>query len=269
MPFVLSVSGSTILSETSRLHELFQWGCGALEIGSFADSQAYAYVLQQCRARSMKLAIHSPFYRDGNRYGLLANEASAWTELERDLSLAQQDGLSYLLVHFPYLRQPVEGDLPELIQQVAQRLGALSRSYGVPLLAEPKLGPDCDPAMLCLMHTLSQEQLAAWGLPFCLDVGDIYLAAERSKTPYLDMVSHLAPLAAAVHLHDVVILEDGRYIWAPASGEDAVPIRETLALLAADREIFLVVEHTPHLVASEEQVQRCIDWLHGLCAGSR
>lgn len=269
MTFVLSVSGSTILSESSRLHELFKWGSDALEVGSFADDQAYAYVLQQCRARGMKLAIHSPFFRDGNRYGLLANETSAWAELERDLSLARRDRLSYLLVHFPYLRQPVEGGLLELVQQAARRLTALSRANGVPILAEPKLGPNCDPAMLCLLHSLPWEQLASWELPFCLDVGDIYLASQQAGVPYLDMVRHLAPLAAAAHLHDVVVSDEWRYIWAPVTGEDSVPISETLALLPADREIFLVVEHTPHLVASEEQVQRGIDWLRNLSQASR
>lgn len=261
MPFILAVSGSTILSESSRLPELFTWGCSAIEIGSFADAQAYSYVLQECRKRHMQLAIHSPFYRDGNRYGLLQGDASAWVELERDLAVAQRDGLAYVLIHFPYFTTPVQSGARACIRTAAERITSLSQKYAIPVLIEPKLGPNCDYSALKLLQSLPLAELRAWGPSFCLDVGDIYIASQLSDMPYLDMVSHLAPLTHAVHLHDVVIREDG-YFWTPLTGKPSVPIIETLELLPAfERDIFLVLEHTPHLVESREQVQNGIAWL--------
>lgn len=261
MAFILAVSGSTILSESSRLSELFTWGCSAIEIGSFADEQAYSYVLQECRKRDMQLAIHSPFYRDGNRYGLLQDEASAWTELERDLAVAQQDDLAYVLIHFPYFGAPVQCGALASIRISAERIVSLSQKYGIPVLIEPKLGPGYDYSALKLLQSLPLAELKAWGLAFCMDVGDIYIASQLSDMPYLDIVSHLAPLTHAVHLHDVVVREDG-YFWTPVTGRDSVPIAETLAVLRSEeRDIYLVLEHTPHLVESREQVERGIAWL--------
>lgn len=261
MAFILAVSGSTILSESSRLLELFSWGCSAIEIGSLADEQDYSYVLGECLKRRMQLAIHSPFYREGNRYGLLQGEVDAWSELERDLSVAQRDGLAYVLIHFPYLRETVQcGDL-DGIRTAAERIVSLSQKYKTPVLIEPKLGPNCDCSVLRLLRSLSLDELKAWKLAFCLDVGDIYIASKVSDMPYLDIVKHLAPLTRAVHLHDVVIKEDG-YFWTPITGQDSVPILETLSLLSnSEREIFLVLEHTPHLVENNEQVLDGIEWL--------
>ncbi len=261
MPFYLSVSGSTILSDSSRLSELFAWGCSAIEIGSFSDEQAYSYVLRECRKRHMRLAIHSPFYKDGNRYGLLQGEGSAWTELERDLSIAQRDELAYVLIHFPYFSSPVQRGSVAAIRKAAHQIVLLSQKYQIPVLIEPKLGPGCDHSLLRLLHALPLADLEAWGLAFCIDVGDLYIASKLSDMPYLDLVSHLAPLTHAVHLHDVAVTEEG-YIWTPITGSDSVPIAETLTLLRPEKwDIYLVLEHTPHLMESTQQVQQGINWL--------
>ena len=251
------------MSESSRLPELFTWGCSAIEIGFLADERDYLYMLRECVARGMQMAIHSPVYQDGNRLGLLQNDAGAWAELERDLSVARRDGLAYLLVHLQCLQTPVEDDALTSIKSAALKMAALSREYGVPVVLEPKLEPNRGHSLFLLLHSLPLPELESWGLAWCVDVGDIYMASQESSVPYLEMISHLAPLAKVVHLHDVVV-QGERYFWTPVTGQDAVPIAETLALLnPLERDIFVVVEHTPHLVESVKQVRQGIEWLRG------
>lgn len=261
MPFTLSISGSTILSASDRLAELFTHGSSAIEVGLFAGEADYAYLRHACRQRNLPIGIHSPLYREGNRIGLLCGDESLWDELEQELATGRRDGWAYLLVHLQYRqREPVDTAMAA-IRSAALRAAALSRRYGVPLVLEPKLGEGRDHSLLLQLHQLPMAELASWGLPWCLDVGDIYLACQQSGLPYEQLVSHLAPLVQVVHLHDVVIAGE-QYFWTPVTGQDAVPIAETLALLRPfDREVFAVLEHTPHRVASGQQVREGIAWL--------
>lgn len=173
MSFVISVSGSTILSDSRRLPELFSWGCEAVEIGFLADEQDYLYVLGECRARGMQMAIHSPVHQDGNRLGLLVDQPSAWEALEQELSLAQRDGLAYVLVHLQCVQTPQPDGVLDVIRSAATRLAALSRTYSIPVVIEPKLGPARDHSLFSLLHSLPLSELRSWGLSWCLDVGDI------------------------------------------------------------------------------------------------
>lgn len=150
------------------------------------------------------------------------------------------------------------------------------------MLIEPKLGSDRSPEALLLLHQLPLTELLSWGLAFCLDLGDIFLASSWLGLPYLEMIEHLAPLTSAVHLHNVAFSstdpakgeqlpppvkpenESFQYIWTPVTNDNSVPIAETLRLLKKfDRTITLVLEHTPHLVNSDAEVRSGIDWLRG------
>lgn len=267
MAFVFSVSGSTVLSESDRLKELYEWHPQAIEIGDLKVRGDFDAVLYNCRRLGIRLGIHSPLFSVDDRYGLLRGDTKAWDELQRNLDTAQSEGIAYVLVHFPYVWDQAGNNLGiERIRAMIPRIKRLERAYGVPVVCEPKLGPRRDPAALVLLWAISRQELMQWDLSFCLDVGDIYLASKSLRSSYEDMVSHLAPWCLVVHLHNVWV-GGTRYYWTPVEEGGNVPILRTLEILdGAGSDIFAVIEHTPHRAVDNDQVARGINWLLS-CSG--
>lgn len=262
MAFVFSVSGSTVLSESNRLKELYMWHPQAIEIGDIRVQSDFDEVVSNCGRLGIELGIHSPLYSVDDRYGLLNGCSTAWDELQRNLETARSEGLSYVLVHFPYLwDQAGNNSWIEQVRDAVPKIKRLERAYGIPVVCEPKLGPRRNPAALMMLWSMSRQELTQWDLSFCLDVGDIYLASRSLRSSYEKMVSHLAPWCSVVHLHNV--WTGGiRWYWTPVGEGGNVPILRTLEILGGkDSDIFAVIKHTPHRVISHEQVEKGINWL--------
>lgn len=262
LSFILSISGSTVLSESERLGDLFRWHTQAIEIGSLKSPHDLECVLQNCRRFGLKLGIHSPLYAVDDRCGLLWDNGPAWDELNRNLEMARDQGVSYIVVHFPWVWDKDGSHLGiERIRETIPRLKRLERTHGVPVVCEPKLGPRRDPSALVLLWAVNRQELLQWDLSFCLDVGDIYMASRALRASYEDMVAHLAPWCHVVHLHNVW-MSGPHYYWTPVEQGGNVPILRTLEILGGTcSDIVAVIEHTPHRVRDNEQVGDGLNWL--------
>lgn len=262
MAFIFSISGSTVLSESQRLKEMYRWHPQAIEIGDIKAPGDFDSVVHNCRRLGIRLGIHSPLYAVDDRYGLLRGERRAWDELQRNLEFARAEGLSYVLVHFPYVWDQSGNNLGvDQVRETIPRIKRLERAYGIPVVCEPKLGPKRDPAAFLMLWSISRQELMQWDLSFCLDTGDIYLASRSLRASYEEMTSHFAPWCHVVHLHNVWT-GGTRYYWTPVGEGGNVPILRTLEILGGTgSDIFAVLEHTPHRVIDNEQVERGINWL--------
>lgn len=262
MAFILSISGSTVLSESERLGELFRWHTQAIEIGDLRSVRDFDSVLQNCRRFGIRLGIHTPLYSVDDRRGLLRDSGPAWDELQRNLEIARKEGIAYVLIHFPYVWDKDGNNLGiDQIREAIPRLKRLERAYGVPLVCEPKLGPRKDPAVFVLLWAINRQELLQWDLSFCLDVGDIFIASRALRSSYEDMVTHLAPWCQIVHLHHVWTAGQ-RYYWTPVEQDGNVPILRTLEILGGTCcDMFVVLEHMPHRVRDKEQVANGLNWL--------
>ncbi len=264
MPLILSVSGSTILSASDRLDELFTWGTEAIEAGGFDTMDDLHYVLRRCQESGVEFGLHAPSLRHRNRYGLLYDEVDAWSELEEDLELAWRGGMSYVLIHFPYFREPIPyADAIERIRYAVRRIHEINR-HQVKIIAEPKLGPNRDPFGISLLLNTTRAEIADWKIDWCIDVGDLYIACQALGLQYEEQVQHLARFATVAHLHHVEV-EGSHYIWTPVTAEGIVPIAHTLDLLAENPwDTYVVLEHTPHKVRDRQQVIDGLEWMIGL-----
>jgi len=265
MAFILSVSGSTVLSESSRLGELFRWHTQAIEIGDLRSRNDFDIVVQNCRKFGLRLGIHTPLYSIDDRRRLLSGDNTAWDELQRNLEIGRREGLSYVLVHFPYVWDDQGQNMGiEVVRETIPRLKRLERAFQVPIVCELKLGPKKDPAAFAMLWAVSRLELLQWDLSFCLDVGDLFLACRALRCSYEDMVTHFAPWCHVVHLHHVWL---GRqhYYWTPVERDGNVPIQRTLEILGTSGcDIFAVIEHTPHRMRDFAQVEEGINWLLGV-----
>ena len=141
MAFIFSISGSTVLSESQRLKEMYRWHPQAIEIGDIKAPGDFDSVVHNCRRLGIRLGIHSPLYAVDDRYGLLRGERRAWDELQRNLEFARAEGLSYVLVHFPYVWDQSGNNLG--VDQVRETIPRIKRRACLrdSVVCEPKLGP--------------------------------------------------------------------------------------------------------------------------------
>ena len=251
-----------MLSESERLGDLFRWHTQAIEIGDLKSPRDFECVVQNCRRFGLRLGLHTPLYAVDDRYGLLSGSGPAWDELQRNLETARSEGISYVLIHFPYVWDKGGNSRGiDQMREIIPCLKRLERTCGVPVVCEPKLGPRRDPAALVLLWAVSQQELLQWDLSFCLDVGDIFMASRALRASYEDMITHLAPWCHVVHLHHVW-LSSQHYYWTPVEQEGNVPILRTLEILGGTGiDTFAVIEHTPHRVRDAEQVGDGLNWL--------
>lgn len=262
MAFVLSISGSTVLSESEKLRDLFKWHTQAIEIGDLKSPHDLTCMIENCRRFGVRLGLHTPVFAIDDRRGLLWNDSPAWDELQRNLDIARREGLEYVLVHFPYVWDREGHNVGiDQVRAIIPRLKRLERASGIPVVCEPKLGPRKDPSAFTMLWAINRQELLQWDLSFCLDVGDLYIASRALRSSYEDMVAHIAPWCHVIHLHHV--WQGGlRYFWTPVEQDGCVPILRTLEILGGTGcDIFAVLEHTPHRVRDNAQVEEGLNWL--------
>lgn len=262
MPLILSISSSTVSSESHRLHELFNWGAHCIEIGDLKSYYDFYFLSEQCERLGFQMAIHSPLFTIDDRFGLLWDSDVAWEELARNLDIARNLNVPYVLVHFPYLWNKAGRNLGiNRVRETVPKLKDLEQRFGIRVVCEPKVGPRRDPSAFTVLCTVTQEELSQWDLSLCLDVGDIYLACRSLKYNFESMVSHLSPWCRVVHLHHV--WHGGtRHSWSPVSSYGNVPILTALQLLRPhERDIYAVIQHVPYRVTSGNVVAEGIQWL--------
>ncbi|HHW25958.1 MAG TPA: hypothetical protein GXX23_01305 [Firmicutes bacterium] len=263
MAFILSISGSTVRSESKRLPELFQWHTQGMEVGDFASTRDLDYIVSKCKKCSVKLGLHTPLLRTDDRHGLLWDSSTtAWDELRRNLEFARDHEIAYVLVHFPYIWDKGGRNLGvEGVRSAVHRLKRLEEWSGVPIVCEPKLGPNRDPSVFMLLWSIGKQELRQWDISFALDVGDIYLASQKLRGRWEPLFSHLAPWCSVIHLHNV--WAGGRqYYWTPVSPRGNVPVDKMMAYLDSEnKDIYAVLQHNPHRSGGREEVGEGINWL--------
>ncbi|WP_240458787.1 hypothetical protein [Virgibacillus sp. Bac330] len=66
------ISGSTILTNSSKLNELFTYDfVDHIEIGEFSDQTAFEKFKSLKDRHGFSFGLHSPLYRTGSKYDLL------------------------------------------------------------------------------------------------------------------------------------------------------------------------------------------------------
>lgn len=265
MALILSISTNTAPSEPTSLCQLFLWHAQALEIGTMRSIHDYTYLLNKCRITGTKTALHPPFLRVDDRFGLLWGDDTPWMELERNLLLASMDSHEYIIVNFPYFwsksKRKIEGDLEKLVIGACRRIRALSADYGVPVIIRPIVGPDQNPHAFLFLNSKGHKFIDSLGLDICIDVGHVFLAARKLEIEYLDLIELLAPRCSVIHLHHVW-LGGKRVFWTPVEKYGNVPILQTLRLLErSKRDIYAVLAHDYEKVIDKRQVEDGLNWL--------
>jgi hypothetical protein len=265
MALILSISSDTVDSHSSHLPQLFSWHTQAIELGNLRSIHDYIYISDTCKRVNVSLGIHSPFMSIDDRYGLLWGTTYPWQELERNLVLAQKDKLSYVIVHFPYIwdasRNLYTDNLSERVIEAAIKMRELVERYQVPIVCEPILGPNKDPRAFSFLMHQGTKFIEKCSLKLCIDLGYIYLAARRLSINALDIVNVFSPFCLVMHLHHV--WHGGRkYFWTPVAKQGNVPLLEAIKLVdPSSRDIYAVLEHTPHRIINRKQVVNGLNWL--------
>ncbi|CDQ18092.1 hypothetical protein SAMN05192559_102165 [Halobacillus karajensis] len=261
----LGMSGSTILSNYKRFHELFNQGLPHIEIGEFEDKQAYSSFLNMAHDHTITFGIHVPHFRHNSKYDLIEKvkvaPAIARKMFEAEVAEAVQSGATYILVHFPYFKGKAKST-HEKIEEGLQFLHNLQESYGVTIVCEPKLGHHQSSAGIQYLKDFPMEVWGKYGLSICIDIGDYMVAAGRE---WKDYISPLLPFTKVVHMHNVQYIEN-HYIWVPIHPDPVIQgaaydMQPCLELLAEGKDKYFIFEHTPHSHPSEEIVQEGISWV--------
>ncbi|MDR7074324.1 sugar phosphate isomerase/epimerase family protein [Fictibacillus barbaricus] len=265
MSHTLAISGSTIMSDTSRLNELFTKNIEHIEIGEFENEQAFQTFLQLVQQHNKTFGLHSPLLRTGSKYDLLEEfqhkPEEAWIQFENEVKRMADYGAQYILVHFPYFQDETLNPAKQ-IEEGLQRLLKLQSEYGIQIVCEPKLGLWKSPKGIQYLDQFPLEVWEKYGLKLCIDIGDYLLADCESA---LSMIQKWKDHIKVVHLHNIEFTED-KYIWVPihpSHETDGVhfPIQELLTFLETCPDLFWVLEHTPHSNPTKEFVTDGINWL--------
>ncbi|WP_137791396.1 TIM barrel protein [Bacillus sp. E(2018)] len=265
MAHTLGISGSTILSDESKLNELFREQITHIEIGEFENEESFQSFLDLLKKSNKTFGIHSPIYRSGSKYDLLEklqfSPEQAWTLFEKEMQRLVPLGAQYILVHFPYFQGSVQNP-NHFIEQGLKRLSTLQKKYNLPIVCEPKLGLDRSPMGIEYLHAFPIELWEKYGLKLCIDIGDYLLAVDKKA---INMIQKWKEHVKVVHLHNIEFVDD-KYIWVPIhpsheNNGQHYSIKEILHVLAEYPDIYWVLEHTPHSNPSETFIQEGINWL--------
>jgi sugar phosphate isomerase/epimerase len=264
----MAISGSTIMSDTSLLHELFINEADHIEIGEFENEAAYQHFLSLVIKSNKSFGLHSPLFRNESKYDLIENvqfePEKAWVQFETEVKRMAEDGAAYILVHFPYFQD--ESDDPnKKIEEGLQKLSRLQAKYSLPIICEPKLGMWKSPKGIEYLHKFPISVWERYGLKLCIDIGDYLLAAAKLSVHPLELIQKWQDHIKVVHLHNIEFLE-GKYIWIPIhpshENDDVYfPVKEILSFIAKNNNIYWVLEHTPHSCPKKEFVLEGIKWL--------
>lgn len=262
----IGISGSVILSDSKLFPELFKRHLPHIEIGEFQDEESFRCFIEMLGKTNMSFGLHSPLFRGQSKYDLLEkvsmNPEEAWIQFEAEVERMSRLGAEYILVHFPYFKKESSGNPAEIIEEGLKKLSALQRKYGIMIVCEPKLGFKQSPAGIHYLDRFPVETWRKYGLSLCVDIGDYILAAGEKAINYLEKWSEFVRV---VHLHNVEYQGD-RYIWVPVhpSHENDAShhkIKKLMDFLAKEcKDVFFVMEYTPHTKPPENMVEEGIGW---------
>ncbi|WNB91791.1 TIM barrel protein [Bacillus sp. NEB1478] len=265
MSHTLAISGSTIMSDTSRLNDLFIKNIEHIEIGELENEQAFQTFLQLVQQHNKTFGLHSPLLRNGSKYDLLEEfqykPEEAWAQFEKEVKRMSDYGAQYILVHFPYFQHEA-ADPVKQIEEGLKSLSKLQSAYGIQIVCEPKLGLLKSPKNIQYLDQFPLDVWGRYGLKLCIDIGDYLLAGHESA---LSKIQKWKDHIKVIHLHNIEFTED-KYIWIPihpSHETDGVhfPIQEILTFLETCPDLFWVLEHTPHSNPDMEFVTEGINWL--------
>lgn len=265
----LGLSGSITLSDPNKFTELFQGNLDHIEIGEFQDEDSFQYFLKLLRGTNKSFGLHSPLYRNQSKYDLLEKvfyaPKQAWRQFEVEVEKMSALGAEYVLVHFPYFKEEITGNVNQLIEDGLQKLSTLQEKYGISIVCEPKLGLNRSAVGIRYLDNFPLEIWEKYGIHLCIDIGD-YLMAVGDKA--MEFIRKWKKYIKVVHLHNVEFPGE-KYIWVPVhpsheGSEGHFSIKKILLLLAECEDIYFVFEHTPHSNPTEEFVHEGINWVRNL-----
>jgi sugar phosphate isomerase/epimerase len=261
----IAISGSTIMSDTPKLQELFIEESEHIEIGEFENEEAFQTFLKLQQKSDKTFGLHSPLFRNESKYDLLEEfqykTEQAWVQFEKEVKRLSACGAEYILVHFPYFQDEVS-EPNALIEEGLKRLSVLQEKYSLPIVCEPKLGLWKSPKGIQYLNNFPLLLWEKYGVKLCIDIGDYVLAAGENA---LAMIQKWKDHIKVVHLHNIEFLGE-KYIWIPihpSHENDGIhyPVKDLLRFLAGCHDLYWVLEHTPHSNPSQTFILEGIEWL--------
>ncbi|MBT2691166.1 sugar phosphate isomerase/epimerase [Bacillus sp. ISL-47] len=267
MAHQLGISGSTILSEREKFPELFKNNLQHVEIGEFQDEDSFQDFIKQLRKTDRSFGLHSPLLRGQSKYDLIEKVSvepqKAWEQFETEVAEMSRIGAEYILVHFPYFKKETEEDPDAMIEEGLQKLSVLQKKYGLTIVCEPKLGLQRSSAGINYLDRFSVETWRKYGLSICIDIGDYLMAAGDQALEYIKKWVEFVRVA---HLHNVEYHGE-KYIWVPVhptheNDGEHFRIKQLLQFLAEEsKNVFFVMEYTPHTDPQAIMVEEGYDWV--------
>ncbi|RWZ59986.1 sugar phosphate isomerase/epimerase [Halobacillus fulvus] len=265
MPHRLAMSGSTIMSDASQFHKLFNKECSHVEIGEFEDMKSFEEFLEQREKHQVTYGVHSPLIRGESKYDLLEEVQypveEARRQLVREAAILSERGAEYLLVHFPFFLNEATDSSRSQIEEGLHFLKELQDQYQLPIVCEPKLGKNRSSYGIERLHAFPNNLLKKYDVSICIDIGDYRMATKEEWKTY---VEPLLPFTKVIHLHNVVLGEE-YYYWSPIHPDfDHYDMKPMIELLSSGGRKYFVLEHTPHTNPSARQISEGVHWVSQL-----
>ncbi|MGI8316048.1 TIM barrel protein [Halobacillus mangrovi] len=266
MSHALGMSGSTILSDPRQFDKLFKKGLPHIEIGEFPDRDSFFQFYEKAKERKVSFGVHSPLIRGNSKYDLIdevvMSPVEARSNFEREVKELAELGAEYVLIHFPYFKSPPVSSIESTIEEGFQFLSDLQNRYGIPIVCEPKLGPERSPHNIQALHDHGLDLIVKYGLYICIDLGDYHMATKEKWEEY---IRPLRPHTKVVHLHHVAYVGE-KYYWVPIHPDfendpGSFTMEPCLSLLKNGADKYFIFEHTPHTSPSELMVDQGVEWI--------
>lgn len=263
----LAISGSTIMSDEDKFHELLRDDVHHIEIGEFSNEQSFQKFLHMKGQTSF--GVHSPLFRHQSKYDLIESvhmeSEQAWSQLEEEARQLAELGAEYVLVHFPYFQGTPKKDAAAAIEEGLRKLSAIQAAYNIPFVCEPKLGLQRSGAAIRYLYDFPMEIWEKYNIQLCLDLGD-YAMAVGDELPR--HIAKWSPFVKVVHLHNVYYTEE-KYFWnmihpSQETDTDFFHLQSAIQQLAEGHDKYFVLEHTPHTGPTEKRVREGIAWVQKL-----
>ncbi|WP_254854039.1 TIM barrel protein [Halobacillus salinus] len=262
----IGLSGSTILSNPEHFEHLFRFGCSHVEIGEFPDEQAVLDFLNIARSKNVTFGVHSPLIRGRSKYDLIEPVSmpveTARDQFEKEVAYLASVGAEYVLVHFPYFKEQVNGPTEPHIEEGLVFLSRLQKAYNIPIVCEPKLGKGRSSCGIDYLHQFPKAIWERYGLSICIDIGDYRMAA---KDQWDTFIEPLLPYTRVVHLHNVTY-QQNKYFWSVLHPDQSggYDMRPMIEMLSHGEAKYFIFEHTPHTDPTNQSIIEGIDWVDQL-----